>query len=468
MNITEKTIKIKVLNFFKKVEISEKSIILVGYSGGPDSSALLWILNDIRKLIGFSLNALYIDHGIRSETEMTEECSRVKKIVDELDLPLYIRHIPQGEIASKSQTTGRSIEDLAREYRYLLIEEIKKEIGATHIAMGHTLDDQFETIIMRFFQGSGIHGLSGIPEKRDDFIRPLIMLEKREVMDYINVKQIPYVVDETNLDTVYLRNKVRLKLIPVIAEIFPGYRKSLTIFSEKMDSIRSVLTNNSPAMEVKITKDGDAWFNSEEFANKPAYQQVETLYKSWDMWKNRPFNRLPYRFISTALDHKSVGGSNILIQGYTCQLLHHKERIIWKRVVVVSSKKSYLRVVVEGDQEIFPGFTLCVEEMNEFPEDTVWFSRENLKNPVIVRSRISGDRIHLVEGLKPIKKLFSEWGVLPEERWKLPVIEDRSGIIAVLGKPFGFSNRIAMTYKKNSTDNKKLVISASYMESISE
>ncbi|MCK5200248.1 MAG: hypothetical protein KAR21_17950, partial [Spirochaetales bacterium] len=103
MNITEKTIKIKVLNFLKKVEISEKSIILVGYSGGPDSSALLWILNDIRKLIDFSLNALYIDHGIRSETEMTEECSRVKKIVDELDLPLYIRHIPQGEIASKSQ-----------------------------------------------------------------------------------------------------------------------------------------------------------------------------------------------------------------------------------------------------------------------------------------------------------------------------------------------------------------------------
>lgn len=464
MNITEKTIKIKVLNILRKYGISEKSTILVGYSGGPDSSALLWILNDIQKSLGFNLHVIYIDHGIRSEKEMSDEYSQIKNIVDKLNLPFHIRHIPQGEIASESEVTGRSIEDLAREYRYMLIKEIKKEIDASHVAMGHTLDDQFETLIMRFFQGSGIHGLTGIPEKREYFIRPLIMLEKREIMEYINSNSIPYVVDKTNLDTVYLRNKIRLKLIPVIAEIFPGYRKSLLTFSEKMDSIRSVLTSNNPALEIESTKEGDTWFYSEDFFTKPDYQQVETLYKSWNMWENRPFDRLPYRFISAALDYKPAGGSNILIQGYTCKLLHHKEKIIWKRVVVVSSKKSYLRVVVEGDQEIFPGFTLCFEEMNEFPDDTVWFSREDIKDPVIIRSRMSGDSIHLVEGLKPIKKLFSDWGVLPEDRWKVPVVEDRSGIIAVLGKPFGFNNRIAVTYKNSGSENKKLVISASYME----
>ena len=121
-------------------------------------------------------------------------------------------------------------------------------------------------------------------------------------------------------------------------------------------------------------------------------------------------------------------------------------------------------MIVEGDQEIFPGFTLFVSEINEFSEDTVWFSKENLKNPVIVRSRMPGDSIHLVEGLKPIKKLFGDWGVLQEDRWKIPVVEDRSGIIAVLGKPFGFSNRIAVTYKNYSSDIKKLVVRASYME----
>ena len=464
MNITEKTIKTKVLDFLRKYGISDKSKILVAYSGGPDSSALLWVLNDIQKSLGFSLHAAYIDHGIRSEKEMSDEYIQIEKIVAELDIPCYIRHIAPGEIASESKVTGRSIEDIAREYRYRLVEEIKIEIDASHIAMGHTLDDQFETLIMRFFQGSGINGLAGIPQKREYFIRPLIMFEKREIMEYINSNSIPYVVDKTNLDTAYLRNKVRLKLIPVIAEIFPGYRKSLSTFLEKMDSIRSVLTSNNPPLGVKLTKGGDTWFYSDDFFAKPDYQQVETLYKSWDMWENRPFNRLSYRFISAALNYKPVGGSNILIQGYNCQLLHHKEKIIWKRVVVLSSKKSYLKVIEEGDQEIFPGFSLHIEELNEFPEDTVWFSRENLKNPVIIRSKMTGDGIHLAEGFKPIKKLFSDWGVLPEDRWKIPVIEDRSGIIAVLGKPFGFKNRIAITYKNNSPDSGKFVVSASYME----
>lgn len=464
MNITEKAIKIKVISFLRKYGISDKSSILVAYSGGPDSSALLWLLNDIRKSMGFSLHVLYIDHGIRSEIEMAEECSRIESIVLGLNLSVYIKHISQGEIATESELTGRSIEDLAREYRYLQIEEIKQELGASHIAMGHTLDDQFETLIMRFFQGSGIHGLSGIPEKRDYFIRPLIMLEKREIMDYIKVNSIPYVVDKTNLDTFYLRNKVRLKLIPAIAEIFPGYKRSLSAFSEKMDSIRSILTENSPALEIKITKSGDTWFSSRDFIDKPVYQQVETLYKSWDMWKNRPFNRLPYRFLSTALGYNSVSNSGILIEGHSCQLIRYKEKIIWKRVVVVSSKKSYLRVVTDGDQEIYSGMNLRVEQKNELSEDMIWISIEKVNNTVIARSRISGDHIQLVEGLKPIKKLFNEWGVMPEERWKIPVIEDKNGIIAVLGRPFGFSNRIAMTYKNCNSDTKKLVISASYME----
>ncbi len=464
MNITGKTIKTKVFDFLRKYEISNKSKILVAYSGGPDSSVLLWILNDIRKSIAYGLHVIYIDHGIRSETVMKDECSRIKKNIYELGLPVHIKHIAPGKIVSESKITGRSIEDLAREYRYMQIEETKKEISASHVALGHTLDDQFETIIMRFFQGSGIHGLTGISEKREYFIRPLINVEKRNIMEYINSNSIPYVVDKTNLDTIYLRNKIRLKLIPVIEEIFPGYRKSLSTFSRKMDSIRSLLTLNSPALEVQLTKEGDTWFSSGDFFSKPEYQQVETLYKSWNMWENRPFDRLPYRFISAALDYKPVLGSNILIQGYTCKLLHHKEKIIWKRVVVLSSKKSYLKVMVEGDQEIFPGFSLHIEELNEFPEDTVWFSRENLKNPVIIRSRITGDGIHLAEGFKPIKKLFSDWGVLPEDRWKIPVIEDRSGIIAVLGKPFGFKNRIAITYKNNSPDSGKFVVSASYME----
>nr|MDA3938830.1 tRNA lysidine(34) synthetase TilS [Spirochaetia bacterium] len=196
--------------------------------------------------------------------------------------------------------------------------------------------------------------------------------------------------------------------------------------------------------------------------------QVEIIYKSWDLWENRPFNRLPYKFISNAIGYTHSNASNILLDGYNCRLIRDKERIIWKRVVVVSSKKSYLSLITVGESELFTGFYLKVEENTEFRKDMIWFSRNKLSFPVLVRSKISGDRIHLTEGIKTLKKLFNDWGVLPEDRWEIPVIEDRRGIIAVMGKPFGYSNRIALKYKNCSENSEKLLISVNYMEYISE
>ena len=142
--------------------------------------------------------------------------------------------------------------------------------------------------------------------------------------------------------------------------------------------------------------------------------------------------------------------------------------IIWKRVVVVSYKKSYLKVVTVGVHELFPGLYLNVEENTELLKDTIWINRDKLKYPVIVRSKMSGDRISLTEGIKPLKKIFNDWGAAPDERWKIPVIEDKSGIIAILGKPFGYSNRIAHNYKNCTKIDENLVFSAYYMENRSE
>ncbi|MCK5154446.1 MAG: tRNA lysidine(34) synthetase TilS [Spirochaetales bacterium] len=468
MSITVKTLELKVINYFKKYNISDKSIILIAYSGGPDSGALLWLLNSIQKEIGFSIHALYINHGIRSEQEMSDEILKIKRISEEINIKIDYENIENGLIKSESKQSGRSVEDLAREYRYSLLEKIKQKINATHIATGHTLDDQIETLIMRFFQGSGINGLGGIPEKRDYFIRPLMGIEKKELNEYIKINNISFVTDKTNFDPVYLRNKVRLNLIPVISEIFPGYKKSIGIFSEKMDMIRTILSENEKDLEVNMTKDGDSWFFRDDFIELPAYLQVEILYKSWDMWENKPFQRLPYRFLSSAVGYHSDNTSSILLDGYSCRLIKHKEMIIWKRVVVVSSKKSYLRVITVGEYKLFPGMYLNVEENTQLLEDTIWIKREKLKYPIIVRSKMPGDRIILAEGIKPLKKLFNDWGVVPEERWKIPVLEDRTGVIAVLGKPLGYSNRIALNYKNCLNNDTKLLISAYYMESISE
>jgi len=468
MSITVKTLKSKVINYLQKYNISDTSKILVAYSGGPDSSALLWLLNDIRETVGYSLHGLYVNHGIRSKSEMIAEVEKIKNISKKINIKIEHKDIEYGFITAESARTGRSIEDLAREYRYLFLEHVKEKIKATHIAMGHTLDDQIETLIMRFFQGSGINGLSGIPERRDHIIRPLMEIEKEELNDYLILKSIPYVVDQTNMEPLYLRNKVRLNLIPVISEIFPGYKKSLSSFSKKMDMVRTVLSENDINLEINMTKDGDTWFSSESFSNLSNYHQVEILYKSWNMWKNRPFERLPYKFISNAVGSYSIKLTNILLDGYSCRLIKQKEIIIWKRVVVVSSKKSYLKVITVGEYKLFQGFYLKVEENTELLNDNIWIDREKLKAPVLVRSKRPGDSIILSGGMKSLKKLYNDWGILRSERWKIPVIEDRTGIIAVLGKSFSYSNRIAINYKESKVSTEKLVISVNNMESISE
>ncbi len=469
MNITEKTIKARVIDFLRQNGINRESSLLAAYSGGPDSGVLLDILADIKEIMGYSLNAVYIDHGIRPQSEMIFECSHIEKYSKSFfPVSVHIRHIPPGKITHEASESGRSVEDLAREYRYRIIEDLKVELGASHVATGHTLDDQIETLIMRFFQGSGIHGLSGIPEVRDGFIRPLISVEKKEILKYLNNNKIPYVTDQTNLSTIYLRNKVRHTLLPVIKEVFPGYRRSLSSFAGKMEAVRSVLEKSVPPLDIRLDGNGDASFSYSEFSEQPVYRQVETIYQSWDLWKNRPCSRLSYKFVTEALKSFKHDPVKIVAGSSSSMLIRDKDRIFWKRVVVVSSKKSYLRVITIGDLTIYPGMVLRVQRKNELDKKFICIREDMVKKPLIVRKKNPGDRIHLSNGVKTLKKLYSEWGVIPEERWKIPVIEDRNGIIAVLGSPYGFSDRMAVKYKNNSSGSDNLIISASLYGDVCE
>ncbi|MCD6396661.1 MAG: tRNA lysidine(34) synthetase TilS [Spirochaetaceae bacterium] len=468
MNITEEIIKEKIILFLKKYGISEKSRIIVAFSGGPDSSALLWILNDLSFYFGYSLEAVYINHGIRSALDMQLETEKIKNISELIEIQINVITIEQGLIVEEAGLTGRSIEEIAREYRYSILEDEKRRLGATHIAMGHTLDDQSETLIMRFFQGSGVHGLIGIPEKRKEIIRPLLVFEKKDLTKYIENKNIPYVLDQTNFETVYLRNKVRLKLIPVISEIFPGYQKSLMHFSEKMELLKPVLEEYAMPLDVEINKNGEPCFLLKDYLGLSSFRQLETLYRSWNIWVNRPFDRLSFRFLQNALGNRADNSSNIVLQGSLCKLVKEKESLIWKRVVVVSSEKSYLKVMTKGNNIIYLGLSINLDENAIESKDAIWLEKKSVKRPLLVRNKVDGDSISLEEGVKPLKKLYQDWGVLTEDRWKIPVLEDRSDIIAVLGRPFGYSNRIALKYKNCSPGNTKLVISAHYMEKMSE
>ncbi len=210
----------RIAAFIKKNSLVEEGeSVLISLSGGPDSTFLLHVLFKLQERLGISkLGVLHINHGIRGdEAKRDEDFS--KRFAESLKLPFYSESVDAPEFSRKNKL---SLEEGAR----VLRESIYKKYleSWSKIALGHTMDDQIETIIMRLFKGSGIRGLSGIPPKREGIIRPILHVKRKEILEYLKEEKLSYVVDSSNLSRRFLRNRIRLDLIPVAEKVFGSIR----------------------------------------------------------------------------------------------------------------------------------------------------------------------------------------------------------------------------------------------------
>ena len=183
-------------------------------SGGPDSVALL------RALVGLGGEpvVLHVDHGLRGE-ESREDAGFVRDLCEKLGVRCEVRSIRLEE--------GPNLQERARDERYRVADEVAGELGLRAIAVGHTADDVAETVLMNLARGTGLRGLAGIPPVRDRVVRPLIERTRREVLEYLAGLDQPYRTDPTNLTGKYARNRVRLEVLPVLEELYPGAARNL-------------------------------------------------------------------------------------------------------------------------------------------------------------------------------------------------------------------------------------------------
>jgi tRNA(Ile)-lysidine synthase len=196
--------------------ISEGDSVIVAVSGGPDSVCLLHILNELKNELHIHLVVAHFDHGLRP-AEDESETAFVRGLAESLKLPF---ETAKGHLLAK-RTPG-SREEVARNARYAFLDRVREKREAQKIALGHNLNDQAETIVMRLLRGSGPSGLTGIPPCRDGaIIRPLIEIGRPEIENYLNTKKLASVTDSSNLKTDYLRNKIRLELMPLLAQHQP-------------------------------------------------------------------------------------------------------------------------------------------------------------------------------------------------------------------------------------------------------
>ena len=185
--------------------------LLVAVSGGPDSVALLRALVLLSSEYQLHLTTAHLNHGLRG-TEAEEEEDFVRRISQALGIACICKTV---DIRLLQIGKGRSLEEIGREERYRFLDEAAAACGARKIATGHHRDDQAETVLINLIRGSGIAGLKGIAPVRDDrIIRPLLDVSRGEILEFLNREGFAYRVDSSNLDPIYLRNRIRNGLIP--------------------------------------------------------------------------------------------------------------------------------------------------------------------------------------------------------------------------------------------------------------
>ncbi len=218
--------------------LSQAGRVIVGCSAGPDSMALLHVLNTLSRRLDVAPAAVYVDHGLRPE-----ETGREKELVEAraalLDVDFHYRRV---NVAGEAEKRKISIEHAARDLRYGVLEKLALEYGEARIAVAHTADDQAEELLLRLIRGTGRAGLSGMKMIRDNLIiRPFLTRTKEELLAYLRRYDIPWLEDSSNLETRFLRNRLRLEVIPDLAKINPNITETLRRTTEVLQDEELVL-----------------------------------------------------------------------------------------------------------------------------------------------------------------------------------------------------------------------------------
>ena len=257
---------------------------LAAVSGGADSTAMLVGLAALCARMRFTLHCIHVEHGIRPGEESRGDALAVKTLCEELNVPCRIVSIPPGKIAAYAARGGPGIEGAARFFRYKILRRERRRVKADWILTAHTRDDQIETILMRVLRGSGPAGLAPMPLVRGRLLRPLLGLSRQDVLDYLAEKNIPYRMDSTNNDISYLRNRLRWKLVPILDEFFPFWRRSLLALAETQSLTADFLSSEVQkrlSWEEKLDKAGgkrSLWLNEADFLAAPPILREEAVF----------------------------------------------------------------------------------------------------------------------------------------------------------------------------------------------
>lgn len=243
------------------------SSVVAGVSGGADSVALLHTLWSLAPSLGLKVYAAHLNHGIRGTSADSDE-EFVRGLCEFYGVPLFRGH---ADVPSLAKSHGQTLEQAGRDARYDFLEEARLHFNADTIAVAHHMDDQAETMLLHLTRGAGLTGLAGMKPRRGRVIRPLLPLRRSEIEDYLFQEGIAFCTDETNLLRDGTRNRLRLDVMPYLAEhINPAIVPTLCATAELLAQDEAYLRELTAAALVKTRRKPNAYDRAALAALPPA------------------------------------------------------------------------------------------------------------------------------------------------------------------------------------------------------
>jgi len=235
------------------------------------------------------LFCLHVEHGLRSAEECRLDAEFVRNFCEKRGISCRVESIPQGKIASFARRGKTGIEAAARFFRRrALLKEAKRIARLDNleknvlILTAHTKDDMLETILMRLLRGAGPSGLAAMPVKRGKFLRPLLSMSRADVTAYLKEKNVSWREDSSNTDEKFLRNKIRRNLVPLLDELFPGWKKGITAMAQTQSLAAEFFNRKARKRITWENETGDIVTNEENFFAQSGIIREEALFQGID------------------------------------------------------------------------------------------------------------------------------------------------------------------------------------------
>ncbi|MDR2520793.1 MAG: tRNA lysidine(34) synthetase TilS [Bacteroidales bacterium OttesenSCG-928-I14] len=432
----------KVSLYIRKYDLLPKfpGKIIVGVSGGVDSSVLLYVLYRL----GYNCQAAHCNFHLRGKESLRDEIQACS-LAYSMNMNFFKKDFNTWDNAKKKKI---SLEMAARELRYEWFENLRQEQNAEVIAVAHHRLDNIETLLLNLIRGTGIRGLVGIKFKNKNVVRPLLCISKQEIVQFAIDNKIVYITDSSNFKEVFKRNKIRFKLLPLLRTLNPSIDQTLLYVIRNLEEVAKIYDAHIKIVKNDVFNSNTGIIDIKKLRNLPSPESV-----LFEILKEYGFNRNVVYSITRAIEANNLSGKVFCTSGYL--LIKNRDQFLLVPRNENDENKIYKIDQNEKRITIPTKMEICYEDVrNDFKiecdSNIAYFDIKKLQFPLQLRKWRNGDKF-IPFGMRNFQKLsdyFSNHKFSRLEKKNIWILCSGDDIIWIVGERIDHRYRICSLTKK--------------------